>query len=363
MLSRVACSGPIGAIAILAGVLLRTPAAAAAEIPQFFALCYHGVEDDAPDQRYVGVTTQRLVEQLSWLQRNDFHAVSVDDILAARAGRKPLPDRAYLITFDDGFESFYTRAFPVLKAFNVPAVLAIEGDWLADTHGGAVDYAGESAPRELFMTWAQVREVAGSGLIEIASHTMDLHRGILGNPQGNFEPSAVTRRYDPATGYESERSYRGRIAADTERIAKTIEHEVGRRPRVMVWPYGEHSGLTISVAGEHAMPITMTLVDAPASLDGFSAMPRHLVSDDPPLSRFLQDLHDLSGGAPMRAVQVDLDYVYDPDAAQTERNLSALVQHIRDLRKYGFPTGLFGPRRQRAGARSVFSHSGAADAG
>jgi poly-beta-1,6-N-acetyl-D-glucosamine N-deacetylase len=316
---------------LIAGLVLGAVAAAAKEIPQFFALCYHNIEDSAPDQHYVGVTTRRLVEQLSWLQRNGFHGVSVDDILAARDGRKPLPDKAFLVTFDDGYESFYTRAFPILKALNVPAVLAVEGDWVAEAHGGVVDYAGENAPRELFMTWAQVREVAASGLVEIASHTMDLHRGIPANPQGNFEPAAVTRRYDPAGGYESDDAYRKRIIADTGAIARAIEREVGRRPRVTIWPYGEHGGLAVSLVAAQGMPITMTLVDAPATLDGLSTLPRHLVNDDPTLDGFLQELHDLTGAAPMRSVQVDLDYVYDVDPAQTERNLGALVQHIRDL--------------------------------
>jgi biofilm PGA synthesis lipoprotein PgaB len=331
MFSRGARSGSIGAALLSGGLLLWMSAAKAEEIPQFFALCYHNIEDEAPDQHYVGVTTRRLVEQLSWLQRNGFHAVSVDDILAARSVRKPLSDKAYLISFDDGFESFYTRAFPILKAFNVPAVVAIEGNWVAETRSGVVDYAGESASRDLFLTWAQIREAVASGLVEVAAHTMDLHRGALANPQGNFEPSAVTHRYDPAKGYESDDAYRARIVADTEKIAKTIERELGRRPRVMIWPYGEHNERAISIVGALGMPITMSLVDAPATLDGLAAMPRHLINDDPTLNGFVQDLHDLSGSAPMRAVQVDLDYVYDPDAAQAERNLGVLVQHIRDL--------------------------------
>lgn len=331
MMAQIARPGQIRIIALIAAFLLWASAVAAEEIPRFIALCYHNVEDFDPDQHYVGVTTRRFVEQLSWLQRNGFHAVSVDDILAARGGRKPLPDKSFLITFDDGYESFYTRAFPVLKALGVPVVLAIEGDWIEEARGGSVDYAGENAPRELFMTWAQVREVAASGLVEIASHTMDLHRGIPANPQGNLEPAAVTRRYDPASGYESDDAYRQRIAADTAAINKTIEQEVGRRPRVTIWPYGEYSDLAVSIVTARGTPITMSLVDAPATLGRLSAMPRHLVNDDPELAGFLQDLHDLSGTAPMRAVQVDLDYVYDDDPAQTERNLGVLVQHIRDL--------------------------------
>lgn len=319
------------ALLLLMGLLAAPARAGYTEIPSFFALCYHDIEDHDADQHYVGVTTRHFVEQLSWLKRNGFHAVSVDDIIAARDGKRPLPEKAYLLSFDDGYESFYTRVFPILKAFHLPSVAAIEGDWVADTHGHEVDFAGEPVPRSLFMTWQQVRELSQSGLVEIANHTHDLHRGIPGNPQGNTQPSAVTRRYDPKTGYESEEAYRRRVAADTAANVAAIEQATGRPPRVTIWPYGEHSGEAIAIMAAAGMPITMTLIDAPVTLDGLAEMPRHLVNGDPMLPSFVQDLHDLSGASPMRAVQVDLDYVYDADPAQTERNLGALVQRIHDL--------------------------------
>ncbi len=324
--------GKLAAALLLLMDLLAAPARAGyTEIPSFFALCYHDIEDDAPDQHYVGVTTRHFVEQLSWLKRNGFHAVSVDDIIAARDGKRSLPDKAYLLTFDDGYESFYTRVVPILKAFHLPSVAAIEGNWVADTSGPTVDFAGETAARSLFMTWQQVREVAQSGLVEIANHTLDLHRGIPANPQGNTQPSAVTRRYDPKTGYESEAAYRRRVADDTAANVKAIEQATGRRPRVTIWPYGEHSGEAIAIVAAAGTPITMTLTDAPVTLDGLAEMPRRLISGDPLLPTFVQGLHDLSEASPMRAVQVDLDYVYDADPAQTERNLGTLVQRIHDL--------------------------------
>jgi biofilm PGA synthesis lipoprotein PgaB len=317
---------------IAAALLLAVPATAENnKIPAFFALCYHNIEDDNPNQHFVGVTTTRFVEQLSWLERNGFHAVSVNDLIAARDGKRPLPEKAYLITFDDGYASFYTRAFPILRAFKLPSVLAVEGSWVAEPHGGEIDYAGERLPASFFMTWAQVREVAASGLVEIASHTFDLHHGIPANPQGNVEPAAVTRRYDAKTGYESEAAYHRRIADDAAKIIGKIARETGKRPRVTIWPYGEHSGEAIAIVTAAGTPITMTLIDTPSTIEELADLPRHLISNDPKLPDFLAELHDLSGTSRMRAVQVDLDYVYDPDPAQADRNLGQLVQRIRDL--------------------------------
>lgn len=93
----------------------------------YLVLAYHDVEDEDPDQSYVSVRTDHLVEQFSWLRENGYTPVTVDQILAARNGGPDLPEQAVLLTFDDGYRSFYTRVFPILKAFNWPAVLAPVG--------------------------------------------------------------------------------------------------------------------------------------------------------------------------------------------------------------------------------------------
>ena len=310
-------------------------AAASAPPPgtALLALCYHNVEDREPDQTYVGVTTAKLVEQFAWLQANGYHPVSVDQILAAHDGRAALPEKPILLTFDDGYESFYTRAFPILKAFEYPAVLALVGSWMEGKPGAEVRYGDGSAPRDAFMSWDQVREVVSSGLVEIAAHSEEMHAGLPANPQGNAEPAAATHRYDAASGrYESDAAYERRLGADMAAISALLDRRTGRRPRVMVWPYGEHNATALSIAREQGgMPVTLTLTDAPASVADLATTPRHLVNADPDLDQFVQEIHHLGEGRPQRVVQVDLDYVYDPDPAQQERNLDALVQRVADL--------------------------------
>ena len=257
----------------------------------FIALAYHNVEDSDPDQQFVGITTAHLVEQLTWLQTNGYQPVTIDDLLAARDGAKALPEKAVLLTFDDGYESFYTRVLPILKAFRYPAVLALVGAWMEGGPDASVRYSADHAApvplgeesvqfgtdtvkRSLFLTWDQVREIAASGLVEIASHSYDAHRGVLANPQGNSEPDETTRQYDPASGtYESDASERQRLEADSAKMAAKIASETGKRPRVMVWPYGETNGLTLSIAAANGMPITLTLADAMATLGGLGQCP------------------------------------------------------------------------------------------
>ena len=87
-------------------------------------IAYHDVEDRDPDQAVVAVHTERLIEQLAWLRENGYKAVSVDQILAARNGGPELPPKAIMLSFDDGYSSFYTRVMPILRERNKERMLA-----------------------------------------------------------------------------------------------------------------------------------------------------------------------------------------------------------------------------------------------
>lgn len=96
----------------------------------FLALGYHDVEDDVADERYLSVTTSALNDQMAWLFDSGYTAISVQQIIEAHNGGKPLPNKAVLLSFDDGYSSFYNRVYPLLKAYNWPALWAPVGAWL-----------------------------------------------------------------------------------------------------------------------------------------------------------------------------------------------------------------------------------------
>ncbi|QKV56674.1 MAG: hypothetical protein HT580_05045 [Dechloromonas sp.] len=75
------------------------------------ALSYHEVLPDHEPLTPTAVRASDLARQFAWLQANGYHPVSVEQILAARAGGPSLPPKALLLTFDDGFKDAYTHAF------------------------------------------------------------------------------------------------------------------------------------------------------------------------------------------------------------------------------------------------------------
>ncbi|MGB3288959.1 MAG: poly-beta-1,6-N-acetyl-D-glucosamine N-deacetylase PgaB, partial [Burkholderiaceae bacterium] len=298
----------------------------------FLALAYHDVEDSDPDQAYVSVRTDHLIEQFAWLRENGYQPVTVDQILAAGNGGKPLPPKALLLTFDDGYRSFYTRVFPLLQAYNWPAVLAPVGSWIDTPDDQMVDFGGKPTERERFLTWKQIREMAKSGLVEIGAHSDALHYGIVANPQGNLEPAAAARAYDPAAGrYETDQAYRKRIGDDIDRITAKIRRATGKTPRVWVWPYGAVGGEALKMVQDKGYLMAMTLDNGLGDARNLTNVPRVLVSNDPSLQNFAQASMVMEDNETMRVAHVDLDYVYDEDPEQMERNLGELVQRIADM--------------------------------
>lgn len=309
---------------------------ASAEMQQFQVLSYHDVRDNVDgdlDADSTAISSKNLARHFAWLQAHGYHPVSIDDVLNAQAGKKPLPAKPILLTFDDGYKSFYTRVYPLLKLYDYPAVLALVGSWLEVEDGKMVTYGDDQAPRESFLSVAQIKEMANSELVEFASHSYDLHHGVLANPQGNKLPAAVTLQYDAVNQtYESEADYKNRIQFDLLTNNQLIKSLTGKSPRVMVWPYGANNLPATEIARQLGMPITLTLSESVLPNTGdLSAIGRYLV-DGNPSEMFLAELSKpLVLVDNQRVMHIDLDYVFDEDPEQTARNLDSLLDRVKSL--------------------------------
>ena len=76
-----------------------------------------------------------------------------DEVATIRNGN----ERSYYLTFDDGYESVYTNAFPILKKYNIPFCVFLSTS-LLDLDG--------------YMSYVQVEEMIKSGLCTVGGHTV-----------------------------------------------------------------------------------------------------------------------------------------------------------------------------------------------
>ncbi|HZP87724.1 MAG TPA: poly-beta-1,6-N-acetyl-D-glucosamine N-deacetylase PgaB [Burkholderiales bacterium] len=318
------------AILLLFGWLSSFACFAQAEadaLKDLIVLCYHDVREALPVTRddYV-LEAGELVNQFAWLKEHGYTVVSLQQVVAARAGKERLPHKPVLLTFDDGYRSFYTHVYPLLRLFEYPALLALVGRWLEEPEVGRLNAPAHSP----LLSWDEVRVLAESGLVEVASHSHDLHHGIHANPQGNELAAATTRLYDPgAKRYESDADYAQRIRSDLMRGAELIERRTGVRPRAIVWPYGSYNATTRRLASDAGMAISLGLDDVvPLAQPPGLHLGRNLIVGNPSLRQFAEELLRPYKPDPVRAVRVDLDKVFDPDAAQQEAKLSRLLDRI-----------------------------------
>jgi biofilm PGA synthesis lipoprotein PgaB len=320
--------------------------------------CYHDVKDDVggadmkaaknPEEIYGGyaqldgdqyaISTRNLASQFDWLHSHGYHVISLQQLIDARNGLQKLPDRAILLTFDDGLKSSYTKVFPLLKAYGYHAVVSVVGSWIDLAPGKTVEYDYRNFSRDDFASWEELREMESSGLVEIASHSWGLHQGIVADPQGNLIPAALVHAYNPKTlHYENDAEYSERVRVDLMRSSKEIHDELGHSPRAIMWPYGAYTQPAEDIARSLGMSTTFTL-GLPVTFPngrfgdtGLRAIPRLVMMSNPSPGELDWSIRHLQLRSNVRAVQVDLDYIYDPDPAQQERNLSSLLDRIKKL--------------------------------
>ena len=120
-------------------------------------LTYHSISrGDSP----LKISPELFAEQMNWL-RDNARVVSLGEIVGALASRKPLPERAVVMTFDDGFQDFYTSAAPLLHRWGLPATVFLATGYCGRTNG----WLGQRnwVAQEPLLDWQQVAGLARQG--------------------------------------------------------------------------------------------------------------------------------------------------------------------------------------------------------
>ena len=127
-------------------------------------LLYHDfvvmVPDEDPDDFNYINTPLSFEENIKTLLDNDYTFLSFKDLNDAYNGKKELPDKPILITFDDGYYSNYRYIFPILEKYNVKASIFI-----------VTDNIGKMIDGKKYLSWRQCEIMYESGLVEIFSHS------------------------------------------------------------------------------------------------------------------------------------------------------------------------------------------------
>lgn len=292
-----------------------------ADAGDFLALSYHDVVETREELMPDSVTLDHLIYHFEWLLAEGYHPVSVAEILDARAGGKPLPPKAVLLSFDDGYRSFHDKVFPLLQAYRFPSVVCLVTRWMETPEGGTLSYGKDELPRSEFLTWEQVRDMDRSGLVEIASHSHDLHREIIATAEGNGLAAGAFLARDRSSGrYESRAAHRERVRADIRRSQEIFRKRLGHPARVLVWPYGRYNADGVRSAETEGFEICLTLNKEPGRLGNLMETGRLYLAGNPTPAGFRQILENPREQVTGRFPLLEIDSVLGPSRADTSKN-------------------------------------------
>jgi len=183
-------------------------------------LMYHHFTEDIEKVSNSTITPDKFKSDLEALTAAGFNTVTFQDLIDYAHDGKKLPDNPVAITFDDGYLSFYEYAYPLLAEKGMKASASIIGV----SAGKDKNANGPIIPH---FSYEQAKEMKDSGLIDIVSHTYDLHGDGLIKLEN-----------------ESDSDFTARIKADSDVIQSQFHDNMGFYAQALVYPYGKASPLS-----------------------------------------------------------------------------------------------------------------------
>ncbi len=158
---------------------------------QVIVFGYHRFENKIrrPDTE---ITPEAFEAQMKDLQEKKIPVIGMQDFLAWKRGEKSIPQHAAIITIDDGYETGYTVAWPILKKYGYPFTLFI---YTEGVRGGK--FGGGAA-----MSWEQLAEMRDAG-VDIQAHSathQDLRKAYDKVAKKKLNPEEYTAWLDGEVG-------------------------------------------------------------------------------------------------------------------------------------------------------------------
>ena len=189
-------------------------------------LCYHRLGTTGGK---MAVSPASFAAQMEWLAKNDYRVVKLSQLTGYLEGKEPLPPKAVVVTFDDGYESVYKFAYPVLRKLGLPATMFVYTDFVG---------AGGDA-----VSWPQLAEMQASGLMDIQAHSKS-HRNLIERTAG-----------------ENDERYKRNLDSETAGPRDLIEQKLNTKDQVRhyAYPYGDANELVLETLTRQKYTLAVTV--------------------------------------------------------------------------------------------------------
>lgn len=202
-------------------------------------LTYHsilsGKNDAAPDENVstfegANVSLEHFKEQMFALKAAGWQTVSYEDFDAFMHGKKKLPAKSFLLTFDDGAKQSFYPVDPVLSALGYSAVAFILPAHSLGTHS------------TYYLNLDELELMRDSGHWDIESHGQNLHVSLPVSADGSTKDNALSNRvWIPSENrLETHDEYAARIEADLSTAKANLQNALGISVKGFAFPFGDY---------------------------------------------------------------------------------------------------------------------------
>jgi peptidoglycan/xylan/chitin deacetylase (PgdA/CDA1 family) len=222
---------------------------------------YHRIapEGAAALARY-RLTPDVFEAQLRYLRDAGYYSIELPEWRAAKVLKRPLPGRAILLTFDDGYQDFATYAWPLLKQYGFTANVFLVAEAIGGTNHWDAAY-GEVVP---LMDWPDICRLRDEGV--------------------TFGAHSAT--HPPLTGLTSVE-----MVHEYTRSRAILEQELAVPVEAMSYPYGTTTAAVEHLAGACGYVYGLSCRFGPTSFnDSLLALPRFEVLSRDDLKAFIRKL-------------------------------------------------------------------------
>lgn len=204
-------------------------------------LMFHHISEDANSS----LTSDSFRRYMVELKEGGYETIFYKDLYSFVKGGRTLPEKPVIVTFDDGYESNYQYAYPILKGLGMKAEISIIGNSI-----GLDKNPNTGVSIIPHFSWDQAREMVNSGFVRIHSHSYGMHQHV--------SAEEVDRLGVIKNQYESPQYYYKMFTQDCLQMKKLIQKKLGYDDLIYTYPYGKYNLKTESVLKNLNYKMTVT---------------------------------------------------------------------------------------------------------
>ncbi|MGR9107076.1 MAG: polysaccharide deacetylase family protein [Gammaproteobacteria bacterium] len=178
-------------------------------------LAYHHFSKSNSRQRLI-VGADKFESQARYLKEQGFHGINLQQFLEFLEFGQ-IPEKSVILSLDDGWESAYSIAYPIVKKYHLPVVLFIPTNVIHDRQGR-------------ILSWGQIREMIQDRTVDIQPHTKS-HRDLTKQKSS-----------------ESFTAYIQAIQSEMRGAKQIIREKLGRDATALSYPFGATNSLVSALS-------------------------------------------------------------------------------------------------------------------